>query len=61
MEEAIFLSERAKNDTFVQYTSQKVYRLRNLEAQLGEKLPDRLACLILKRGAALSDSQRQTL
>ena len=59
--EAIFGTEKLKGESFVQYVSRKVTKLRELERVLGEMLPDKFKGAIVKRGAKLTEVQRSTL
>ena len=59
--EAIFGTEKLKGESFLQYVSRKVTKLRELERVLGEMLPDKFKGAIVKRGAKLTEAQRSTL
>ena len=53
--------ERSRNDSFSNYIASKELALQELEAQLGEKVPPRIAGRVLLRGANLTEPQRENL
>jgi hypothetical protein len=56
-----FGAERSRHETFSNYIAAKELALQEVEAQLGEKVPPRIAGRILLRGANLSEPQRENL
>ncbi|CAL1162757.1 unnamed protein product [Cladocopium goreaui] len=56
-----FGAERSRHETFSNYIAAKELALQEVEAQLGEKRPPRIAGRILLRGANLSEPQRENL
>ena len=60
--EAFFYgTERNKNENLSSYVATKEIALQELESNLGEKLPPRIAGRILLRHANLSDAQREAM
>ncbi|CAK8993884.1 unnamed protein product [Durusdinium trenchii] len=53
--------ERSRQESFSNYIAAKEVALQELEAQLGEKVPPRIAGRVLLRGANLSEQQRENL
>ena len=60
VEETIFQGDREQGATMTQCLARKLPKLRELESALGEKLPDRLSGIAVKRGAQLSEVQRRS-
>ena len=60
--EAFFYGgERSKQESFSTYVAAKEVALQELEANLGERLPTKVAGRILLRHAGLSDTQREAM
>ena len=53
--------EGSRQESFSNYIAAKEVALQELEAQLGEKVPPRIAGRVLLRGANLSEQQRENL
>ena len=56
-----YAGERSKQDTFATYIAAKEIALQELESNIGERLPSKIAGRILLKHAGLSDSQRESL
>ncbi|CAK9108665.1 Copia protein [Durusdinium trenchii] len=61
IENFFYAGERQRGDTFSSYIAAKEVALQELESNLGEKLPSKVAGRILLRHAALTDVQRESL
>lgn len=53
--------ERSRTESFSNYIASREIALQELEAQLGEKVPPRIAGRVLLRGANLTEQQRENL
>ena len=61
IENYFYSGERGRNESMATYVAAKEVALQDMEAQLGEKLPPRIAGRILLRHSNLSDVQREAL
>ena len=56
-----YQAERSRNDSFSTYIAAKELARQELEAQVGERVPDKIAGRILLKHANLTDQQRENL
>ena len=61
IENFFYGNERNRGESLATYVAAKEVALQDMEAQLGERLPPRIAGRILLRHANLSDSQREAM
>ena len=61
IENFLYGTERSKGESLASYVAAKETALQEMQAQVGERLPPRIAGRILLRHANLSDAQRETM